>query len=240
MGFLERNEVFFLEPVFEIDDGEELGTQAASVCFNPEMLAQGTTVNVVFNSTDKENGGVVRFRVNEQVLGQESFGGRVGTHFHSEVSATGASPSESNTDSYVAVDLSRKRITVFGVEAELTSPISATNTATITPGILERFDLAAGESFSQTHTTMVKTVSQGHTAEHVENVKRVKTYLGVDSVTVPAGTFDACKFVEETTLNGVSGETTRWFGVGNGELIKEDNDSTLTELISSEINGTPI
>lgn len=240
MGFLERDEVFFLEPVFEIDNGEQLGTQASSVCFNPEMLAQGTTVNVVFNSTDKASGDVVRFRVIEHVMGQKSFGGRIGTHIFSEVSATGASPSESTTISYLEINLSKKQMTVFGVETELTSPINATSTATITPGILERFDLAAGESFSQSHTTTVTTTSQGHTSEHVENVERIKTYLGVDSVTVPAGTFDACKFIEQTTLGGNSWETTRWFGVGNGELIKDDDGSTLTELVSSEINGTSI
>jgi hypothetical protein len=64
-------------------------------------------------------------------------------------------------------------------------------------------------------------------------------YLGHETVTVPAGTFETCKFDNENGL------TTTWEAVGTGVPIKSlstasDGTTITLQLNSGTINGSPI
>ena len=64
------------------------------------------------------------------------------------------------------------------------------------------------------------------------------------SITVPAGTFDACKFetVHTTTTQGNEFTAWRnyWLGVGFGLQIKDEAEWGVTEMMSGTINGASI
>jgi hypothetical protein len=63
-------------------------------------------------------------------------------------------------------------------------------------------------------------------------------YLGRETVTVPAGTFETCKFEED------NGALLDWRGVGNGLMIKKVENTPLGpqtfELKSGTVNGQPV
>jgi len=74
--------------------------------------------------------------------------------------------------------------------------------------------LAPGQSFSHTYTsTYTQTAPLPAPAAQVYSVRVTQTFLGFETVTVPAGTFvDACKFLKLTTL-GVERRAKRPSGV---------------------------
>ena len=70
------------------------------------------------------------------------------------------------------------------------------------------------------------------------------TYVGQESVTVPAGTFNACKFTEDATAT-FDGQTststaTTWMAVGSGQFLKSVSEGDTNELVSASINGEPV
>jgi hypothetical protein len=78
--------------------------------------------------------------------------------------------------------------------------------------------------------------------DHTETWEVITTYLGQETVTVPAGTFVACKFHVD---NGISsGSWTNWVAKGNGVLVRaEGMDGSMQRshvLTGGELNGQPL
>jgi hypothetical protein len=101
----------------------------------------------------------------------------------------------------------------------------------------KRFTLAAGEStvFAQTYTTTTTPPGTSQTTSASPTV----TYVGQESVTVPAGTFAACKFNQ--TFSGET--TTTWIIKGSGVMAKSTdvaNNVTLQLEATSRLNGSPL
>jgi hypothetical protein len=64
-------------------------------------------------------------------------------------------------------------------------------------------------------------------------------YLGQESVTVPAGTFNTCKFQVD------NGDNTQWVAVGYSTVlvkssVTDQSGSTILELKAGTINGATI
>jgi hypothetical protein len=144
---------------------------------------------------------------------------------------TTASRSYSALDGLVTV--------TFGSIVDLTTPVSGTSKSVFTPPFLNRrYTLAPGESTTSTSTMVTTTTLTGmppttQTTSHTQTDR----YLGQESVTVPAGTFNACKF---ETAN-----QTTWEAVGRGVMVKSisldsSGGTTTMQLTAGSINGTPI
>jgi hypothetical protein len=78
--------------------------------------------------------------------------------------------------------------------------------------------------------------------DHTETSEVTTTYLGQETVTVPAGTFVACKFHVD---NGISrGSWTDWVAKGKGVLVRaEGMDGSMQRshvLTGGELNGQPL
>ena len=63
---------------------------------------------------------------------------------------------------------------------------------------------------------------------------------GIESVTVPAGTFSACRFTETIGSENNTFQITDWIGVGNGLPLKSEDEFTQSELVSASLNGVDI
>ena len=110
-----------------------------------------------------------------------------------------------------------------------------------------RLDLLPGESFTHRYTD---TASRETTVVTREEIERTIKYLGQETVSVPAGTFDTCRFdvIEDVVLEILPGPpqrsvvmSTQWIGVGNGLGIQsEDSTGTVTVLDSASINGVTV
>lgn len=116
------------------------------------------------------------------------------------------------------------------------------------PWVDKQYGLAIGGSYTYTQTGTVTMTTGGipglpggtPTTTPVSSTQTVK-YVGRESVTVPAGTYNACKFESKTA--GSTDLSTQWVVVGKGVPVKTattDAAGKLTQTISAtavSLNG---
>ncbi len=146
-------------------------------------------------------------------------------------------------------------VTQYGSIARATTPIagfSLTNTikTVYTPAWVDRmFTMTAGQTLVQTYAGTTTTTTggiagvPGTTTTSNLSASQTTRYLGRESVTVPAGTFNACKFEQFDTASP-SNVTTSWLAPGNGVMVKTTGTSTQgPQTISARtllINGAAV
>jgi hypothetical protein len=112
-------------------------------------------------------------------------------------------------------------------------PPTVTNVV-FTPPQLNRNDLAAGESYTQSF--VIRTTGAG--VNNTQNQSRRRTFVGIESVTVPAGTFRACRFDDEATTDGVTSRSTQWIATIGLSVRSRDASSGIESVLeSATING---
>ncbi len=236
LAFLDRpQEVFYLEAIFR--ERPQGSTGDARSCYNATLGTADTSIVARYRSTDA-SGAVLTTDYEQRIAGGARFNGRDGSKGTSDTRVTGAAPSTSKTVAYFQPDNTRFRITQLGLEVESFTPAASRTRITFQPERLDRFDLTAGQSYTQNYTTRVSTTVNGFTTEVSNATGSTTTFLGVEAVTVPAGTYQACKFRVETS--GDNSILEEWFGVGNGMLLKSTGDGDTNELVSARINGASI
>ena len=122
--------------------------------------------------------------------------------------------------------------------------ISTNTTVTYNPAITDRrFTLAVGGTSTWSTTlTSTSVTNFGSTPATNTTENTTVTYVGQESITIPAGTFTACKFSVVTS----GGTQTEWFGKGNGAPLQftskaSDGTATLLSLTAaSRLNGAPL
>ncbi|QHS09947.1 DUF3597 domain-containing protein [Sinimarinibacterium sp. NLF-5-8] len=101
-------------------------------------------------------------------------------------------------------------------------------TAHYEPPVERRFDLQAGDSYEQTYWRRW-TLDEGVTRPPMDPVTSeyetalTTTYVGRETVTVPAGTFETCRFDETSVISSLSDREmteTKWLAVGSGVLVR--------------------
>ncbi|MDX2476543.1 MAG: hypothetical protein QNL05_04185 [Gammaproteobacteria bacterium] len=250
--FLDQDDVFFLEPVFAPNGSGSgsgggsggLGSESAKICFNADEFTKGFRSDIRHRTVDED--GTVEFQRVSLTNGLSSFEGRSGVKITSDVNTSGGGgpTTTARLKFYIDVNGAQQSVTNFAVDADLLTPYSGKIITRHIPGVLSRFNLNKGQSFSQSYNTDVTQTVNGIDGTHSFQKDSKTTYLGTESVTVPAGIFKACKFSDQTTttsvLGPISDNTTSWFGVGNGQLIKQTSDGVSSTLLSGKINGSPI
>jgi len=219
---------------------------SAAACFNPTVWASGTELSLSYVDTENfsgqtftESNSYVR-----TVGGQTTFDGRTAQQF-TETDSSG------DVDMFYAqIDNQRPSVNVIGSEFRDSS--GDTDRDTFDPGLLFRFDLQPGESYTQQVTYTNEYSFNGQTETSSSTQQITTTYRGRTTVTVPAGTFETCELDWSLTITE-QGETytfdqTFHFGVDNGLFILttdsyDDGTSSFTyrsELQSATINGTSV
>src|SRR5690606_33648241 len=177
---------------------------------------------------------VIDFTYDMEVKGETTFKGQTVLHSVSTTETVGAAPSNSISTAYFTTDNNAKRSTAMGVTVAVTSPISITTTVSNNPGRLTRFDLQVNESYSQTITATTEIASSFPMPPVAPTeISFTTTFKGIETVTVPAGTYDACRFeTEESDLT-----TTRWVAVDKGTELRVESDGDVTVYLSGTLNG---
>ncbi|WP_116368073.1 hypothetical protein [Parahaliea mediterranea] len=240
MSFLDKpGEVFFLEAVFRKPaGGSGSGTGDARRCFNPTMGAIDTTIVASYRSTS--SGGEVVNESYDQVISSGSFKGRAMLKAVSNTTATGAAPSTSRSVQFFEFKPDEHRSLVYGTDVESFTPRASQSNIELAPYRLQRFDLKAGESYQQDYTVNLNTRVMGFNTKTSTRVSLDTTFLGIESVKVPAGTYQACRFrVLSTTDDGTS-TINEWFAVNSGMFLKSTEGSASNVLVSASINGADI
>ncbi|MDO3387522.1 hypothetical protein QWI17_16895 [Gilvimarinus sp. SDUM040013] len=205
-------------------------TGDARQCFNPELSAEDTHIISEYRATDSASGGVINFTYDQTIHGLTTFNGNQVRYAVSDTVATGVAPSRSTTTSYFTVDESNSRSEAAGVEVEVTSPINSTTVTSNSPFMLTRYDLSAGQSHSQTYTSSTQVMGIDITT----SINFTRTFTGFEDITVPAGSYSACRFDIDQ-----DGElTTRWVAVGSGIELKVVSGGDETVFVSGTLNGT--
>lgn len=246
LAFLDNDgQVFFLEAQFREISGT--GTGNAAACFNEALITPGTTVVTVYDAID--DGVSQTVESDRVVFGGESYNGETNLLRAEEnlVIETDEGTLTSTVNLYSRYLPGFNRVRSYGSVAVTDPPFASEIEVRLDPFSLFRFDLSAGDRFTDSYNSEVITNAGGQQLSDSLSIEAETTFLGIESVTVPAGTFDACHYreVSEATPTGFpfSTETTSdsWYAVGNGILLKqEDSEGNSTELLEASINGADI
>lgn len=205
---------------------------AALACYNLALYeTPGSTVRVVYDYsgiiTGQQTvvstiGSITTF---EGSSARESTTTTTGTNTISGVSAA----IDTEVKSYQNA-AANGETTQFGVLVRATTPAGGfsltTNSKTVfsPPWVDRRFTMTAGQTLVQTYagTTTTSTSIPGVPAAPVASnvsVSQTVRFIGIESVTVPAGTFQACKFEEFATATPAE-VTTTWLAPVNGVMVR--------------------
>ncbi len=204
----------------------------ASECLNPSIFTSASTEHLEYLLTDGTDS---LTQVWDYVYTPNStFQGQSATE-RSGTTTTTVQGIEITTTTTFYSRLEGSEIVDFGSIVEQTFPFASTTTVYNPPRRDDRFTLDVNESTTISSTATITTTSPPPLPSSMQTVSTTETvtYLGRESITVPAGTFDTCKFDQD-------GSETYWFNVGNGVLIRGVASDGAMELISGTRNGQPI
>lgn len=202
-------------------------SDSASACFNPTLYTAGTVVQ----QRGRESGsfGTFEFDIGFHIVGPVTLNGQnVIQKIYDQ---------DEGGSNYLRAEASVPRVLFFADEEEFEG---LTETYSYAPPFELRFDLAPGQSHSgegvETHS-----YSDGSPSEQTP-FSYTRTYVGRERITVPAGTFDTCRF--RFVIEGFDEAYDEWYGVDNGlllrEVIDEGSGSYTFETLSASINGQPV
>ncbi|WP_290737993.1 hypothetical protein [Haliea sp.] len=238
MAFLASDEVFFLNPVFEAASGNDYGTQPLSACFSPDLFRQGTRFVSEYRRPGP-GGGYFVAEFDQVIDGTGLFQGNPAIRMRLEQRSEGELLATNLT--WFSINLGAQRLQYYGSEVETAQPPLTSATLTLAPFKLNRWDLAAGQSFQQNYSSTLQD-SRGSSSSQTVELKT--TYLGTETITVPAGTYTACRVLEESVETGGTGvparsSETQWYALGTGILLRSESEDSYQEFLRGAINGVP-
>ena len=236
LAFLDSDEVFFLEALFLDDAGSGVGN--ASSCFNPALYEVGSSATLVIRDMDDDD-------IVEQTLDFLNEATTVRGVPAVDRVLNGTERELNGSDSETFTGLETFRVNGLQVQNlsevfEIISPEPRSGLLSYSPFRLDRFDLAAGQSFTQEYTEVETFTENGVETVRVDDEMVTIRFDGIESVTVPAGTFDACRFTEIVESGQDAVFLREWIAVGSGIPIKSEEDSSTSELVSGSLNGVDI
>lgn len=246
------------------DPGPDVGTGASSDCFNPVLAQPGTTYRWHWKTQDGLSVQGIPITIEQvhdmRVDGGASFAGRsdlIRTHgtLNMTTQAEGMTMTLSGEQNhYSSLDQTSLGPVIFQYGGTFDADMRIVDFGTVmtmrsetveTPPTANHwFTLQPGQSYTHTSSyATTSTTNPGGTNTFTENESYTITYLGQTSVTVPAGTFQACRF------QGMDGQDAVdvYYAVNSGvPLVITAYDEELDEHIrlemqpGSHINGTPV
>ncbi|MDJ0879242.1 MAG: hypothetical protein QNI86_11565 [Halieaceae bacterium] len=244
-ALLDGTTVYYMEAEFAepVDDDGPIVGGSATACFNEALLQPGSRFEAIY---DQE---LLRQTAEDFFVdGAAVFEGMDVLQSTREVEslAPGFS-STSVTRQFYTVDTSGPVVTTVGGEVETFTGSSTIISRTVyEPGLQSRFDLQPGEPFSQ---TVVATTTQslgGQETSVSAELEITGTYVGRQVITVPAGTFEACRY-ESVTISRVEGqpefvsENTQWLAVGSGVTLRVRAEGLdFQVLVEGTLNGVSL
>ena len=222
------------------------GASSAATCFNSSLWRAGTRIVMTMeNSYESPYGnGTETISTTEDVLGTTTFNGQTSVEVRREEVYEGYT---NLYRVYYDVDTSIPSFSQLGDVEAFDS--GASYTYSYEPGLLFRFNLSPGGTYSQQTTEIERFERPGESPEtETSSHDRTVTYRGLTTITVPAGTFDTCEYEVLNEYDEGSETGTLYFDVKSGlvvlaEWTEEDGADIYIdrdELISASINGTAI
>lgn len=219
-------QVFYTEPA----SGPE---SAYADCFDTALLTTGTSWQIDYESSISE--AALTYSITSTVNGPATFNGYSAIEVQEDqVMLSGPeSGATTSTKYYGAVtDSSAFR---YGAVITTFSPTygSGSGINTYSPPIQTPLKLPLNTPYTQTYNLLF-----GPSSVYDLTITDTTSFLGTESITVPAGTFSACKIKADVKIAGESGTLTAWTaasGPYRGFLLKtmdqKNNLSVATKLL---------
>lgn len=205
----------------------------AAACLNPALFTVGANVQQTYRETDQTANGTVTNSYDDSytVPRETTFNGNA---------AVELAYAESGSE-YLRAEPSNRRVLIFGFAFD-------GETVTYEPPFEIPLNLTPGQSQTQTITV-------GLSVDGVEapvEVVSTLTYVGRERITVPAGSFETCRFRESASYSGnydgddlgFAQDADFWFSVGSGltvrDEVRDQFGTYLVELQSASINGQAV
>ena len=217
------------------------GGGVPAACVPANVLPVGM---VVRSTSAIETGGVpgTPQTATMTVVGPATFQGRA--VFETRIDTTGTMlPGVTRT--FSTWDAASRQLTPWGLVARYTSGITTTDITSVArqPAQYPVYALAVGQSAAVTtvsDTSIVYTINGmvGGPATGMETQTITYTFLGTETITVPAGTFLTCKLRQQAA--GETQATTTWLMAGYGATVKFIAGTTTQTLTAITVNGVPL
>ncbi len=211
---------------------------SASACTGASSYAAGFRYDVVYQSPSAS--GTFTTTTNGVVNGTATFHGQTATEVEENTAITSSTSGlviSSDTKTYLDFNAGTSVLTQYGSNQVLTDLSNQPTTVDVQfapPSTDARFTLNVGASTTvQTH----QTVTRNGQAQPSTDESSTVVFGGVETLTVPAGTYQACKYTV-TTSNNIT--TTSWLLLGSGVLLKSTNGASVSEATSVRINGATV
>ena len=243
----------------DTDTGTDTGTDTEgtiSACFNSDLITAGTRVirTTLMPSDEHRSEDWIKREVTEAV-GQTTYEGVAvleSIYLIDTKTDSGDLVSESNMTRYDIYNVSESTIATFASEYESVTYNDgnihrASGVTRYSPaGFTYSFGLSEGQSFSEEWVG----TDEGSLGTTTISYSRTGTYVGVETLTVLAGTFQTCRFdstlVQVLSIEGsddltYTTEMTNWLLVGAGILIQSEFNGEISgQLQSATINDVDV
>lgn len=210
------------------------GIGDARDCWNPDLYSPGTTTATRVLADDSGNYFDFTTAITVGLLNGINVLSTIGT---SEYYQDNELTQETSSVRYGTQPAPFRTRNFRGEFRSLANGEESLSVSTFEPYVEGRFDLLAGESYVEEYTLVTRTEANGVVNEFETEVSQLITFEGIKTISLPPGTFLACRFRSEpTTTAGFPGYY--WIGVGNGLVL--DQDPEAGEVVFGSINGADI
>lgn len=194
-------------------NGSGSGSGSSKDCYNKNLIKQGVTYSTEMSSTVTTLGTTTNYVVNYKPNGSVNFKGTNAQELLTDTTILSGPGAGTTAKIKSYINVYDDESLVYGNTVVMTLPGFGDYSviSTMTPPKRTPFSMAANESYSQTYTIKQEAVGSPFPMTIPDQTMIDKlTFLGIESVTVPAGTFSSCKFKYETTVNGTTSANYTW------------------------------
>lgn len=219
---------------------------SAAECFNPRLFAPGSNRALNYSVSGTHTGSMDIYT--DVAAKRQGFAQYVNlvesvTTVVQKLTAPEPAMSWTFTERSYAL-LEGRHMLFYGGITQFAGEAASTKIVATPPTRDTRFDLGLNETFDLVSTEIIDSGDKNVPGTPMNNRYSV-TYLGQESITVPAGTYTACKFLDvlHTPADPSAGpySGTLWLVKGKGVMAKQVDGGRVIELLpSSQIDRQPV
>ncbi|NML26506.1 hypothetical protein [Zoogloea dura] len=199
-------------------------------CFtNAALYTTGNNYQIDVQNLDGSGSVATATSNRYTVNGSTTFKGNTATELQVDTTITTGIGAGSTTQVKNYTRLESSEAVTFGqISLVSTLGVSVSTTTSIDPALRKPYTLPLNTPRSYTYT--VKFEGPAASPDKTQTLK--ETFLGTETISVPAGSFKACKMSSETTMDGITTKSTSW-SVAEGPyrglfLQSADGNGTIT------------
>lgn len=177
-------------------------------CFtNAALYTTGNNYQIDVQNLDGSGAVATATSNRYTVNGSTTFKGNTATELQVDTTITTGIGAGSTTQVKNYTRLESSEAVTFGqISLVSTLGVSVTTTTSIDPALRKPYTLPLNTPRSYTYT--VKFEGPAASPDKTQTLK--ETFLGTETISVPAGSFKACKMSSETTMDGITTKSTSW------------------------------